>query len=142
MNREDHRPSHFPCHTRQTRSPLRSRNSQLVRRSEIILVAENPGSIVDADGSLCAEFRVHFYDVLGVAVLLTQVPAGGVGADGKEGKVAAGAVEGSDVRVEGGDVACVAGVEEEGVRRGRRGGAMDYEVAVPETCVCVEGVTC
>jgi hypothetical protein len=73
---------------------------------------------VDSDGSFCAELEVHVYDVLGVAVLLTEMPAGGVGADGEEGEVTPGAVEGGNVRVEGWDVACVAGMEEEGVRWG------------------------
>jgi hypothetical protein len=80
---------------------------------------------VDSDGSSGAEFEVHFYDVLGVAVLLAEMPAWGIGPDGEEGEVAACAVEGGDVGVEGWDVACVAGVEEEGVRWRGGGGTVD-----------------
>jgi hypothetical protein len=50
-------------------------------------------------------------------------------------------VDGGYIGVEGGDVACVSGVEEERVRWSLSVGAVDDEVAVPESCVCLERVS-
>ena len=85
---------------------------------------------------------MHFNDVLGIAVLLTEMPAGTVTADGEESEFAAAAVESGDGGVEGGDVACVAGMEEEWVRWGCGSWTVDDEETVPEGGVCVEGVSC
>jgi hypothetical protein len=107
-----------------------------------MLITQNPRRVMHAHCSFCAQLGVHFNDVFGIAVLLTEMPAGTVTAYGEESEFAATAVESGDGGVEGGDVACVAGVEDEGMGWGCRRWTVDDEETVPEGGVCVEGVSC
>ena len=106
-----------------------------------MLITQYPRRIMHPNRPFRAQLAVHFHHVLRVAVLLTEMPAWTVGADGEESEFAASAVEGGDGGVEGGDVACVAGVEEEWAGVGRGGWTVDNEETCPESGVCVEGVT-
>jgi len=80
---------------------------------------------MDSDGSFRSEFKVHVYNVLWVTVLLPEMPARGIGADGEEGQFATPTVDAGYIGVEGGDIACISGVEEERVGGGSRVGTVD-----------------
>jgi len=53
------------------------------------------------------------------------MPARGIGADGEEGQFATPTVDAGYIGVEGGDIACISGVEEERVGGGSRVGTVD-----------------
>ena len=58
-------------------------------------------------------------------MLLPEMPARGLGTDGEEGQFATPTVDLGYIGIEGGDIACVSGVEEERVTGGGRVGTVD-----------------